>query len=117
MAAIALDPLAFTHALEEAGFTRDQAELVAQVGTAMFVHNFDALVTKDYLDTRFREFETRVEATMDKRFVEVERRFDALEDRLEVRFERIDSKFSRIYLMFGISMVAVTIPVLQKVFG
>jgi hypothetical protein len=48
----------------------------------MLVHNFDALVTKDYLDARFREFETRVVSTMDKRFTEVERRFDSLEDRL-----------------------------------
>ena len=70
---------------------RAQAELVARGETAMFVHNFDALVTKDYLDTRFREFETR--------------------------FERIDSRFSRIYLMFGIITVAVTIPVLQKFFA
>jgi hypothetical protein len=50
---------------------------------------------------------------MDKRFVEVDRRLDALED----RFERIDSRFSRIYLMFGITMVAVTIPVLQNLVG
>ena len=44
MAAIAFDPLEFTHALEEAGFTRSQAELVAQVEAAMFVQNFDALL-------------------------------------------------------------------------
>jgi len=37
--------------------------------------------------------------------------------RLEVRFERIDSRFSGIYLMFGITIVAVTIPVLQKLFA
>jgi len=67
---------------------RAQAEVVARGVTTMFVHNFDALVTKDFLDTRFREFETRVEMTMDKRFLEVQRRFDSLEDRLEVRFER-----------------------------
>ena len=117
MAAVAFDPLEHAQQLEAAGMPRAQAEVVARGVTTMFVHNFDALVTKDYLDTRFREFEARVEMTMDKRFLEVERRFDSLEDRLEVRFERIDSKFSRIYLMFGITMVAVTIPVLQKLFG
>ena len=77
---------------------REQAQVVAKGLTAMFVHNFDALVAKDYLDTHFREF-------------------DALEDRLEVWFERIDSGFSRLYLMFGITMAAVTIPVLKKLFG
>ena len=71
----------------------------------MFIHNFDALVTKDYLDTRFTEFETRVESKMDRRF-----------DALEVRFERIDGKFSRIYLMFGLTMVTATIPILQNFF-
>jgi hypothetical protein len=30
---------------------REQAEVIAQGLTAMFVHNFDSLVTKDYLDT------------------------------------------------------------------
>ena len=96
---------------------REQAEVVAKGVTRMFIHNFETLVTKDYLDTRFTEFETRIEAKMDRRFVEVERRFDSLEDRLEVRFERIDSRFSRLYLMFGITMIAVTIPVLQKMFA
>jgi len=31
--------------------------------------------------------------------------------------DRIDSRFSRLYLMFGITMVAVTIAVVQKLFG
>jgi hypothetical protein len=106
MAAIALDPLEYTHALEEAGFTRDQAELVARVGTTMFVQNFDALVTRDYLDARFSEFEARVEGKMDRRF-----------DALEVRFERMDGKFSRIYLLFGLTMVTATIPILQNFFA
>ena len=96
-----------------------------------FVHNVDALVTRDYLDTRFTEFETRVEANMDRRFTEVDKRFTAMEikvekqfvevdkrfDGLELRFERIDSKFSRIYLMFGLTMVTATIPILQNFFG
>jgi hypothetical protein len=36
----------------------------------MFIHNFDSLVTRDYLDTRFTEFETRIEAKMDRRFAD-----------------------------------------------
>ena len=98
MAAIALDPLEYTHALEEAGFTRDQAELVAQVGTKMFVQNFDALVTRDYLDTRFSEFETRVLSTM------------------ELRFKDVDAKFGKLYIMGGIIIAATVIPSLQKFF-
>lgn len=47
----------------------------------------------------------------------MDQRLDAREQRFEIRFERIDSRFSRIHLMFGITMVAVTIPVLQKFLG
>jgi replicative DNA helicase len=153
MAAVAFDPLGYTHDLEATGVPREQAEVHAKAMTAMFLHNFDALVTTDYLDTRFTEFETRIEANMDQRFTAMEasmdKRFNAMEtsvvqrftsvdqrftameinvdkqfaevdkrfDGLELRFERIDSKFSRIYLMFGLTMVTATIPILQNYFG
>ena len=135
MAAIAFDPLEYTHELEASGVPREQAEVHARAMTARFIHNFDALVTTDYLDSRFTEFESRVnhriiklESRMDKRFSEVDVRFNALEARLdskidklsgdmEVRFERMEGKFSRIYLMFGLTMVTATIPILQNFFG
>lgn len=110
---------------------RKQAEVHAKAMTATFIHNFDALVTRDYLDTRFSEFETRVEANMDKRFYQVdtlfaqmdmrffqvEAKIEKLSDTLELRFERIDSKMSRIYLMFGLTMVTATVPILQNFFA
>ena len=150
MAAIAFDTLAYVRRIVAAGVPREQAEAQADAMKEAFVHNVDALVTRDYLDTRFTEFETRVEANMDKRFtameinvdkrframeIKVDKRFTAMEikvdkqfaevdarmdkrfDGLELRFERIDSKFSRIYLMFGLTMVTATIPILQNFFG
>ena len=153
MAAIAFDTLAYVRRIVAAGVPREQAEAQADAMQEAFVHNVDALVTRDYLDTRFTEFETRVEAHMDRRFTEVDQRFTAMEtnvdqrftameikvderftevdkrftamevsvdkrfDGLELRFERIDSKFSRIYLMFGLTMVTATIPILQNFFG
>ena len=142
MAAIAFDTLAYVRRIVAAGVPREQAEAQADAMQEAFVHNVDALVTRDYLDTRFTEFETRVEANMDRRFTEVDKRFTAMEikvdkrftameinvdkrftevdkrfDGLELRFERIDSKFSRIYLMFGLTMVTATIPILQNFFG
>jgi len=142
MAAIAFDTLAYVRRIVAAGVPRDQAEAQAEAMKEAFVHNVDALVTRDYLDTRFTEFETRIEANMDKRFSameagvdkrfsSVDQRFNAMESRmdkrfvevahrfdgLELRFERIDSRFSKIYLMFGITMVAATIPILQNFFG
>jgi hypothetical protein len=142
MAAIAFDTLAYVRRIVAAGVPREQAEAQADAMKEAFVHNVDALVTRDYLDTRFTEFETRVEANMDrrftameinvdKRFTEVDQRFSAMESRmdkrfvevahrfdgLELRFERIDSKFSKIYLMFGMTMVTATIPILQNFLG
>ncbi len=86
MAAIAFDPLEYTHELEASGVPRKQAEVDAKAMTARFLHNFDALVTRDYLDTRFTEFETRVEANMDRRFSEVDQRFTEMESSVDMRF-------------------------------
>ena len=97
MAAIAFDPLEYTHQLEASGVPREQAEVHAKAMTTMFLHNLDALVTKDYLDSRFNEFETRIEAKVDKRFAD-----------MEVRFARVN-------VMLGIILAAVAIPVLQAV--
>ena len=85
MAAVEFDPLEYTHKLEASGVPREQAEVHAQAMTAMFIHNFDALVTKDYLDTRFDTFEADVNANMDMRFREVDRQLSEL--RLEMHSE------------------------------
>ena len=102
MAAVAFDPLEYTHDLEATGVPREQAEVHAKAMTAMFLHNFDALVTTDYLDTRFTEFETRIESNMDKRFnameARVDQRFRAMEARVDKRFSAmeasVDQRFS-----------------------
>ena len=95
MAAIAIDPLEYTHQLEASGVPREQAEVHAKAMTAMFLHNFDALVTRDYLDSRLNELEVKIDARMDKRFAEVE------------------VKLARINVMLGIVLLAVAIPALQ----
>ena len=124
MAAIAFDPLEYARALESSGVPREQAEVHAKVMTQMFVHNMDALVTKDYLDTRFSEFETRVESKMERRFVQVDSRLDQMDAKMEQRFAQVDAKmdqrftemdvrFARSNVMLGVILVAVAIPVLQ----
>ncbi len=104
MAAVAFDPLGYTHDLEATGVPREQAEVHAKAMTAMFLHNFDALVTTDYLDTRFTEFETRIEANMDKRFnameASVDKRFVAMEASMDQRFSRVDQRFSSVDQQF-----------------
>ena len=76
---------------------REQAQVVAKGLTTMFTHNFDELVTKDYLDTRFSEFESRI----DLRFVELE--------------SKMDVRFARVNVILGILLVGIIIPNLQAV--
>ena len=99
MSAVAFDSLEYAHQLESAGMPRAQAEVVAKGLTSMFIHNFEALVTKDYLDTRFAESE----AKMDTRFVELEAKFDP--------------RFTRLEVIAGVILVAVAIPLLQSFWG
>ena len=135
MAAIAFDPLEYTHELEASGVPREQAEVHAKAMTAMFLHNFDALVTKDYLESRFSEFETRVEATLDRRFMDVDKHFVDMETKLDkwflevhssmdrkfaesdVRFERIEGKFLLMYWMQGLTIACVVIPAVRTLLG
>ena len=113
MAAIVFDPLEYSRLLEGAGVPRDQAEVHARAMTTAFLHNVDALVTKDYLDSRFCEFETRIEANINRRFAEVDNRFAEV----DVRLARIDGQFGKVYVMLGVIMVGVAIPALQSFLG
>ena len=122
--------------VEAAGMSREQAEVVAKGVTRMFIHNFDSLVTRDYFDTRFTEFETRIEAKMDRRFAElagdINRRFAEMTgefdrrlgerasdtDRrfaaVDVRFERVEGKFNLVYWMQGLTLACVVVPLIRS---
>ena len=90
MAAVAFDSLHYAHQLEAAGMPREQAEVVAQGLTAMLVHNFDTLVTKDYLDTRFSEQSVK----MDLLAAEIGHRLSAeTEGKLDRLSAEVDGKF------------------------
>jgi hypothetical protein len=102
MAAVAFDSLHHARQLEAAGMPREQAELVAQGLTAMFVHNFDALVTKDYLDTRFSEQSVR----MDLLAAEIDGKLNLLS-------ADTDGKLGKLYVMFGVIMAGLSIPIIQ----
>jgi hypothetical protein len=95
MAAIAFDPLGYTRELEASGVPRHQAEVHAKAMTATFLHNFDSLVTRDYLDTRFSEFETRITSVMDRRFAEVDKRFAESDARINQLFAELRLEMHR----------------------
>ena len=138
MAAIAFDPLEYTHQLEASGVPREQAEVHAKTMTTMFLHNLDALVTRDYLDSRFNEFEGRIESNFDKRFDEVDKRFVEvgqrfvgvdqrfnameirfveLESSINVRFERVDGKLRLLFWMQALTIACVVLPVIRDLLG
>jgi len=91
MAAVALDSLHYANQLEAAGMPRKQAEVVAKGLTTMFIHNFDSLVTKDYLDTRFNEQSAR----------------------MDFQLAKMDGKLGKLYVMFGVIMAGLSIPIIQ----
>lgn len=110
MSAVAFDPLEYARQLEAAGLPRPQAEVIAKGLTAMFIHNFDTLVTKDYLETRLETLEYRIETKVRALLAEaftsknpgyskIESRFGLMDerfDRMDERFDRMDERFIRI---------------------
>jgi hypothetical protein len=138
MAAIAFGPLEYTHQLEASGVPREQAEVHAKTMTTMFLANLDALVTRDYLDSSFNEFEARIESCIDKRFdgvdkqfggvdkrfAEVAHRFNAIEMRfvelessINVCFERVDGKLRLLFWMQALTIACVVLPVIRDLLG
>ena len=136
MSAVAFDPLEYARQLEAAGMPRPQAEVIAKGLTAMFIHNFDTLVTKDYLETRLETLEYRLEAKMasllaqaftsdnpgyariEDRFNKMDARLDKVDARftqIDQRFNQIDVRFARVNVMLGIILAAVAVPILQMV--
>ena len=92
MAAIIFDVYECDRQLKEAGFTEQQAEAQARIMGQAFVHNVDQLVTRDYLDARLAEVETRIST-------------------LEARFE---GQIRLVYWGQGLTIAAVVLPQLRQ---
>ena len=124
MAAVAFDSLEYAHQLEAAGMPRAQAEMIAQGLTSMFVHNFDSLVIKDYLDARFSEQSARLD-TMDVKFdaklallsTEIDAKFRLFSAEFDAKLgllsAEIDGKLGKLYVMLGVIMAGVAVPIIQ----
>ena len=124
MAAVAFDSLEYAHQLEAAGMPRAQAEVIAQGLTSMFVHNFDSLVTKDYLDARFSEQAAKLDA-MDVKFdaklgllsAEIDAKFRLFSAEFDAKLgllsAEIDGKLGKLYVMLGVIMAGVAVLIIQ----
>lgn len=112
MAAIAFDTLQSARRLRAAGFPEQQADELAEIMAEAFVHNVDQLVTRDYLDTRLRELETR----FDGKLAELDNRLSGQITELDARFTRkfveIDGKFRLVYWMLAVIIASTTVPAL-----
>ena len=103
---------------------RAQAEVIAQGLTSMFVHNFDSLVTKDYLDARFSEQAAKLDA-MDVKFdaklgllsAEIDAKFRLFSAEFDAKLgllsAEIDGKLGKLYVMLGVIMAGVAVPIIQ----
>ena len=96
MTVIVFDIRGAERRLKEAGMSAKLAETQAEIMSESFVHHADQLVTIDYLDAKFNEFEAR------------------LTGRSAARFERIDGQFKLVYWILAVNTAAVLIPVLQS---
>ncbi|MFV0278204.1 MAG: hypothetical protein ACK5HY_13610 [Parahaliea sp.] len=83
MAEIAFDTLQYARRLKEAGVPEQQAEVQAELMGQAFGYYVGNLVTKDYLDARFNEYDAHMEA----RFAQQENRMDALFGKLEAQLK------------------------------
>jgi hypothetical protein len=92
MAAILFDVYECARQLKEAGFTEQQAEAQARIMGQAFVHNVDQLVTRDYLDARLTQ----------------------LESRLDGRITRLEGKVQLLYWGQGLTIAAVVLPQLRQ---
>ena len=69
----------------------------------------DDLVTRDYLDVRLGEFDTKLE----KHFSAVDTRFASI----DVKLTEIDGKITLVFWMLGIVIASTTVPQLISLFG
>ena len=99
MAISIFDTHKFVRRLEAAGLTLEQAEAQAEVLTEAFTVNLEALVTKEYLESRLDVRFAEQQAYIDTRFAKQDARFDARfaeqDARIDKCFAEQDARFEK----------------------
>ncbi len=92
MSVLVFDIRSAERRLREAGMSQRLAETQAEIMAESFVHHADKLVTVDYLDARFDEFGSRMEA----------------------KFAHVDGQFRAVYWILAVNTTAVFVPLIQS---
>lgn len=95
MTALIFDTTRCKRTLIDAGISSEHAEAHAQAMSEAIIALTEEFVTKDYLDLRLEALETRLSGHMN------------------VRFAEIDGKFRTLYLMNGIVIASLVIPLFK----
>ena len=120
MSAVAFDSLEYAQQLEAVGMPREQAEVVAKGLTTMFIHNFDSLVTKDYLETRFGAMDAAIHARFADFRLEMHREFEKIHKEFKAVNGETGDLRSTLKLhswMLSVLIAATLLPLVQKLIG
>ncbi len=78
-----------------------------------FIHYADKLVTKYYLDARFREHTHYIDMRFAEQNAYIDKRFGEQDIALENRFSSIEVRLAQLFWMMGIGFTVLIIPQLQ----
>ena len=118
MAVTTFDTLKFVRRLEQAGMPSEQAEAQAEVLTEAFNVNLEALVTKDYMESRLEVRFAEQQTKIDKRFADqtayIDTRFAEQNAYIDTRFAEVNSNFKTLYWILAIVVSATVGPLLER---
>ena len=112
MSSLAFDSLRFARRLKEAGVPQEQAEAQAELMAETFGFYVDNLVTRDYLDARFAEQDSRIDKRFSQQEARLEARFAQQDLYIEQRLSGLDVKLNvmaAILVVIAASVVPLTI--------
>jgi len=118
MALTTIDTHKFVRRLEQAGMPTEQVEVQAEVLTEAFTVNMESLVTKDFLEARFAEQNSRIDTRFAKQDARIDTRFAEQDARIDIRIAELETKVDGNHRIFiwtqAIIMAAVILPYLER---
>lgn len=76
-------------------------------------HNFESLVTKDYLDTRFSEQSVRLDLLATEIDAKLKPLSSSVDSKIGLLWAEVDGKVGKLHVMFSVIMVGLALPIIQ----